>query len=161
MTEFLRRYTLASWLIALMFIVNPIVDAATNAWPYFVDSAEWRFGSAGILSGYFVSMMFGLLLMSAIGVARQQRTTLRLVGGLSALLTLFLLIGSVSFVLDTFQVRPVVREDQLAMFKIGAVKTAFKIAATLVGTVVLAVASFKAARDTAANAPSPVLVRPG
>ncbi len=158
MTDLLRRYTLASYLVALMFIVNPIVDAATNAWPWYLDSVQWRFGSAGILSGYFVSILFGLLMMSAIGVAKQHRITLYLVAIASGLLTLLLLGLSVSYVLDTFQVRPLVREEQIEMFRIGAVKTAFKVVAAVVVTLVMTIASFKAARDTTATAGSK---RPG
>jgi hypothetical protein len=157
-TDLLRRYTLASYLVALMFMVNPIVDAATNAWPWYLDSVQWRFGSAGILSGYFVSILFGLMMMSAIGVAKQHRITLYLVAITSGLLTLLLLGLSVSYVLDTFQVRPLVREEQVEMFRIGAVKTAFKIVAAVVVTLVMTIASIKAARDTTATAGSK---RPG
>jgi hypothetical protein len=149
-TDLLRRYTLASWLIALMFIINPIVDAATNAWPFDFGNEQWRFGSAAIASGYLVSILFGLLLMSAIGVAKEHRATLLAVTGIAGLMALLLLGMSVGYVLDTFQVRPVVRDDQLAMFRIGAAKTAFKLGAALLGTLVLSIASFKAAGDVSA-----------
>jgi hypothetical protein len=149
-TDLLRRFTLASWLIALLFVINPIVDAATNAWPFYPASVEWRFASTGILSNYFVSILFGLLMMGAIAVAKQQRTVLRLVGGVSGLLALFLLVASVSYGFDTLQLRPVVREEQLPMFRIGAVKTAFKIGGAVLGTVLLALGAFKAARDAGA-----------
>jgi len=149
--DFLRRYTLASWIIALTFFINAIVDAATNAWPFFYGSAEWRFGAAGIFSNYLITMLFGLLMMAAIGVAKQQQKALRVVGATAGLMTLVLLAGSIGYVLDTFQVRPAVREDQFDMYRIGAVKTAFKIGCTLLGTIALTLASFKAARDATAH----------
>ena len=46
-----------------------------------------------------------------------------------------------------FQVRNVVREERFEMFKIGAAKTAFRLGLSLVATIVLAIASFKAAKD--------------
>mgnify|MGYP001593243968 CR=1 FL=1 len=147
MTDFLRRYTLVSYLVALMFIVLSVLDAATNAWPWFFSSEQWRFGSTGIVSGYLVSVIFGLLLMSAVAVGRKQRGMLYVVSVTATLLTLFLLALIISYALDTFQVRNVVREDQLEMFKIGAAKTAFKIGLSLAVTMVLAFASYQAAKD--------------
>lgn len=160
MNDFLRRYSLASYVVALMFIVFAFVDAGTNAWEWHFDSEQWRFGSTAIASGYFVTILFGLLLLAAIGVARRSRGGLLFVAVVSGVLTLGLLIGSISFVLDTFQVRSLVRDEQYEMFRIGAFKTGFKLVASLVGTLALTFGSFKAARDAKENATPAVLLRP-
>lgn len=147
MTDFLRRYTLASYLVALMFIILPVVDAATNAWPWSLGNEQWRFGAAAILSGYLISIIFGLLFLAAVARGSGHKSTLYLTSAVSLLFALVLLVFSISFILDTFQVRNVVREEQFEMFKIGAAKTAFKLGLSLVATIVLAIASFKAAKD--------------
>lgn len=147
MTDFLRRYTLASYLVALMFIALPVVDAATNAWPWSLGNEQWRFGAAAILSGYLISILFGLLLLGAIAVAGAHKRTLYVTSAVSGLLALVLLAMSISFILDTLQLRGVVREEQVEMFQIGAVKTGSKLALSMAAMIVLAIASFKAAKD--------------
>jgi len=150
-TDFLRRYTLASYLVALMFIINPIVDASTNAWPWDFGNVQWRFGSTGIMSGYFISMLFGLLLLSAVAVAQQHRRVLYAVSAICGLTALLLLLASVTYTLDVLQVHPMVREDQAQMFKIGSLKTAFKIGGSVLCAIALTLASFKSAKDIAEN----------
>jgi hypothetical protein len=146
-TDFLRRYTLASYLVALMFIILPVVDAATNAWPWSLGNEQWRFGAAAILSGYLISIIFGLLFLAAVARGSGHKLTLYLTSAVSGLFALVLLVFSISFILDTLQLRGVVREEQHEMFKIGAVKTGSKLALSMVAMIVLAIASFKAAKD--------------
>ena len=71
------------------------------------------------------------------------------IGALSGLFTALLLLMCISFILDTVQVRMVVREEQMQLFKIGAIKTAAKMGSCVVVLLFLTLGSFKAAKDMA------------
>ena len=124
-----------------------------------MSSEQWRFGSVSILSNYLVSIVFGLMLLGALGVARGARGTLYFVTATSGLLALLLFVIMISYTLDTLQVWGSVREEQMEMFKIGAGKTLFKIALFFVASVALAVAALRSGRDISTDSARP-LIRP-
>ena len=140
-----RRLLVASYLTAFLFVLAPVVDILANVWPWDFGNEQWRFGLAGVTSNYLISLIFGLLMAAWIAGLREHRGMLFAVAGVSALVLLLLGVLTLLFVLDTIQVRTVVREEQLQLFKIGAVKTLFKVLASEAALLVLAVAAFKAA----------------
>jgi len=149
-SDFLRRYTLVCYIIALTFMIASIVDVATNAWPWFIGNEQWRFGAVAILSNYLISIIFGVLLLAVLGVARATPGALYFVTAVSALVALFLFVIMIGYSFDTLQLMGSVREEQVEMFKIGAAKTLFKTLLFFTAALAMSIASFKAARDVGA-----------
>ena len=137
---------MASYVIALLFVLGPIADILTNVWPWQFGNEQWRFGLVGVASNYLVSLIFGLLLWALVAAQCEHRTALRVITAVAAAGTLVLLVISVGFALDTIQLRNFVREEQRPLFKIGAVKTALKVLTSMLAMLLVAIGSFKAAR---------------
>ena len=149
MSESTRRLVPASYVVALLFVLGPIADSLTNVWPWQLDNEQWRFGLVGVSSNYLVSVVFGLLMAAVIAGAAEQRTMLRVVGALAGAGAAVLVLVLAAFALDTIQLRGYVREEQVPMFKIGAVKTFLKVLTASLALVVLTVGCFKAAKTLA------------
>jgi len=149
--ESLRRLTWASYLVALLFFVFPVVDILTNVWPWEFSGEQWRFGLAGITSNYLISLIFGLLWGACVAAALGHRAVLSAIGVLAGVGTLMLLLLTLTFTLDTLQVRNQVLDDQRALFVIGAFKTMGKIVAAMVTMLVLALNAFRAAKAASAS----------
>ena len=145
MSESTRRLVPASYVVALLFVLGPIADSLTNVWPWQLDNEQWRFGLVGVSSNYLVSVVFGLLMAAVIAGAAEQRTMLRVVGALAGAGAAVLVLVLAAFALDTIQLR----EEQVPMFKIGAVKTFLKVLTASLALVVLTVGCFKAAKTLA------------
>lgn len=157
MTDILRRYAPSCYFVAFLFIVGPIVDVSTNIYPWDTASMQWRFGGVGVLSNYLVSVVFGLLLAGLVAGARESRNSLLAVGVFSGLWALLLIVLVIAYPLDAFQLRPVVREEQLTLFKIGAVKTLFKVLLSLMAFLVLTNSAIRAALDLSGSRKVPLV----
>lgn len=153
MNESLRRLNVATYAVAAFFVFSPIVDILTNSWPIAVGQEEWRFGFIGVASNYLVSVLFGMILASLLAAAAGHRTMLRLLGWLSWAIVAVLVFMELSLVLDTLQLRSAVRPDAVEMFKIGAAKTAAKIAAVVVVMTLLAIGCLRAAKQIVVSRP--------
>lgn len=164
MNESLPRLTLTAYVVAFLFVVSPLVDILTNVWPWDGGNPQWRFGLVGVTSNYLISMIFGLLLAALVAAAQGHRATLKVLGVVSVLTAVVLMVLCGSFVLDTLQLRTVVREEQRALFKVGAVKTALKVGASILALLVMAVGTWKASNAGDPNRkvkPAPILMREG
>ena len=49
----------ATYFIALLLVVLPVLDFATNVWPFQPGLAVWRYGSVGLFSGYMLTPLLG------------------------------------------------------------------------------------------------------
>ena len=147
MNESSRRLVVASYFIALLFVLGPIADSLTNVFPWQVSSEQWRFGLVGVTSNYLVSVVFGLLLAAFTAAAAEHRVMLRVIAITSVTGAAVLLLVCVAYVLDTVQLRPVVREEQVPFFRIGAVKSILKVLTSVVALVLLGIGCFKGARS--------------
>lgn len=137
---------MASYFVALMFIVLALADILTNAWPWDFGSEQWRFGMVGIASNYLMSIIFGLLLAALTAALAEHRQVLRVVAGLTGAGVVILMLLAFTFSLDTIQVRVLVSDERRQLFKIGAVKTLFKVLASVAAFAMVCVGSVQARR---------------
>ncbi len=144
----LRRFTLATYLVAFLFVVHPFVDVVTNNWPLEPGSMEWRFGLFGVAANYLLSPLFGLALAAWIAAMNGHRGMLLLCAGTGALASLALLLGSVLYGLDVLQLQNNVRPEAEFSFRVGSMKSFFKIVTTGVVFGVVGWAAFRTARAT-------------
>lgn len=146
MNDSLRKLCLASYLVALLFVVSPMVDVMTNVWPWGWGSEQWRFGTFGTASNYLISLIFGLLLAATTAAWAGHRGMLRATAAVGGLFTVLVLLMCFGWMLDTIQVRMLVREDQHTLFKIGVIKTGMKMGFCLIALGAVSLGTFKAAK---------------
>jgi hypothetical protein len=135
--------------IALLFVLWPIVDTLSQTWPMQLGNPMWRYGTIGLGANYTISVLFGMLGLSALAALGMHRRTLKglaIVGGVVAVLMLVVVLG---FLLDALQVRagiPAGETRTRSTFDIGVAKAALKYVLSALALGWLALASWKGAR---------------
>ena len=146
MTESLRRLAPAAYVTALYFIVTAMVDAVANGWPLHLGDEQGRYEFAAIVSGYIVSVLFGLIISAIIAALLGQRWALWTTGILSLLVALLFLVAEISFVLDVLQLHGMVRDEAADAFRIGSEKTGFKFAFFFLCTLLIGIGALRGAK---------------
>ena len=133
------------YFVCLLLIIVPLGDLATNIWPFRFGEVGWRYGMVGLLSGFLVSPLMGLIL-AVIGAAYMgHRRMLRALGILAAVGALVLLALTGLFLLDVIQVQPEVPPEGSSTFRIGATRAFIKNTLVVAGLAWLSVGSFRVA----------------
>jgi len=91
--------------IAVLFILWPIVDTLSQAWPMQLGNPAWRYGAIGLGANYLISALFGLLALSVAAAFGARRRTLRVLAAVEGVVAVLLLVVAVGFLLDALQVR--------------------------------------------------------
>ena len=61
----------------LLMVFVSLLDLGSNLWPFFPSAVEWRYGAVGILSGFTVTPLLGIVLMVAGAYSRAPAATVR------------------------------------------------------------------------------------
>lgn len=138
MSETIGHLRVPLYLVALVFVVTPVIDIIANVMPLHLGTMQWRFGATGVASNYLISIVFGSALAALVAVSGGKRTTLRVIGALGLLAVFGLLIASGFLVLDTLQLRREVPPEALRNFQVGAWKTLFKLLSTALALAAIA-----------------------
>lgn len=133
----------ALYFMAGVFFLTPIVDAASNVWPFALGLETWRYGAFGAAANYLVSVLFGAVLAGWVAVRCQHRGTLRFVAFGSIFMAVILTVIAGEFALDVLQLQNVVPAPDRTGFAIGAAKSELKYASTIIGFVILAVVALR------------------
>lgn len=118
---------------AVLLIGVPFLQAGSQLWPLQLGNIQWRFGAANALSSVLLLPFLGLSMLFAISRPLESRWVSRVVGGISAVLTLGLLGSLVIFFSDASELKAIVNSQMLATFKtttlrVGAVTSLFLVA---------------------------------
>lgn len=144
--EDLRRLLPAAYAVTIVFIITPIADIVTNVWPLEPGSVQWRFGFFGVTSNYLVAPMFGLLMLVVIAAIAEHTGMLLMGVVLSAVTGVLVLLSTLIYGLDVLQLRNAVRPEAEFAFRVGSAKSLFKLTATSIALLVLAIGGFRAWR---------------
>lgn len=156
------RLVAALYVVAGLFVIHPVADVVTNAWPLAFGSEQWRYGAVGAAANYLISLVFGALLLAVTAAYGGHRRTLRLVAAFSLIAAFALGLMALSFALDVLQLRPAVQDGDMWAFKAGAGKALFKYLTCAFGLIVVGIGSWKVAgglvqRDSGERAPAPLV----
>jgi hypothetical protein len=121
-----RRLAPCLYLLAIILIVVPLVDAATTAMPSHAGNVQWRFGAIGLLSNTLLTPGLGFLLAVVTAVTFQHLRTQRALAILSWLAIVALVGLLVMFTLDALQTRPLVRPEHRIAYYVACVTAACK-----------------------------------
>lgn len=143
----IRRLLPAAYVVAILFIITPLIDVVTNVWPMEPGNIQWRFGFFGVASNYLVSGLFGVLLLALAAAWAAQRGVMMVAIILAAFGGLLLLGLALLYGLDVLQLRSNVRPEAEFPFKVGAMKSFFKMVTTGLALLMIAVGTWKARKE--------------
>jgi len=134
----------ATYLVAGLFVLTMLIDVVTNVWPPDPGDIQWRFGFFGVASNYLISGLFGMLLLAAAAVWAGHRRMMTTACVLAAVAGLLLLGFAALYALDVLQLRNNVRPEAEFPFRVGALKSFFKMVTTSLALLVIARGTWKA-----------------
>lgn len=147
----LRRLAPAAYCIAALLIGVTLIDFLGNAWPFLPGEVNWRYGVIGSLSIYLLSPLIGLLIASVIAALAPHPAMSRIIGALSLLSGVLVLLGLVSFGLDSLQVRSAAAPDAKWVTTTSFVLASVKLFAGAVTMILLGVADLRTGKDNSSK----------
>lgn len=134
------------YFIAALLIATPLMDFASSVLPLRAASLEWRFASVGLLSGFLLTPLLGVIVALAVAVYADHVGFVRVLSILNAVVAVLFIVVLVLFVLDIIQLRSVVQEQAKAAFQSAATKAVVKHACFIIALGWLAIRGLRTAR---------------
>lgn len=114
------------YFVALLLVATPTMDFVTSVLPFRLGSIEWRFASVGLLSGFLLTPLLGMVLAMGVAQMASHLRFQRVVAVVGLTVTVLFAALFVLFVLDIFQLQSVVQEEARDAFSSAAQKAAIK-----------------------------------
>lgn len=140
------------YLVALLLVATPALDFITSVVPLHPGNIQWRFATVGLLSGFTLTPLLGLILAMLLAALSGHERFLRVLALLSLAAAAIFAIMLVFFLLDILQLRSAVQAESKEAFEGAAVKAVLKHIAFLVATGWLGMRAYKASRWSVAPA---------
>ena len=155
------------YFLAILLIGTPLVDILANTWPLHVGLLTWRYGAAGMFSGFVLTPLLGLGLACWLAITMGHRAIQRVLMIASLVAAVVLLVVALGFVLDVLQLRhnvPANPPQALWTFEVGAAKAFLKHVTAVVALAWFGFATRRALRGSSGAtrpAPAPLVVPVG
>lgn len=121
-----RRLGQLGYVLAILLVLYPAMDLAANVWPWKAGEVGWRYGTYGILSGYFMTPLMGLMLAVGVALALGHARRAKVLASLAWVVGLVFFAATVMYALDALQVRSTVPDQARTQFSIGTIKAVVK-----------------------------------
>lgn len=155
----LLRIAPAGYFVAFLLVATPLFDWIANVTPFRPGSVDWRYGVTGLLSGFLLTPLLGMVIASLIAMATNTRRSRILVGTLNLMGGLALCLLLPLFALDFFQLRASVPPSELPLFEAAGFKAALKHATAAMAFLWLGIAALRALpRPVRKTRPAPVVM---
>lgn len=145
-TDSLEPFLAPLYFIALLLIATPAMDFATSVLPLRVASIEWRFATVGLLSGFLLTPLLGVVIAIALAAYAEHHRFLRMLSIVNGVVALLLVVLMVFFALDIVQLRSVVQAQAKEAFQGAALKAVIKYVAFILALAWLSVRGMRASR---------------
>ena len=129
------------YLVAVVLIILPFVDAAVSITPFHVRSVQWRFGAIGLLTNTLLTPAVGFMLAVVTAALLQHFRTQRVLSIVAWIGAVALLGLLVVFALDALQTRAMVRPEMMRPFVLASTVAVCKLVIWAIVSIVLARAS--------------------
>lgn len=136
----------AGYLVALLLVAVPVVDALTRTLPVRFGAETWRMGTLGIVFNTMATPLLGVFLGMLIAATLDHRRTLWAITLVSLVAALVSLVAMGGFVLDYVQLRAGVTDAAMRGFDAAARKAIGVGLAGVVTAVVLGISGWRTAR---------------
>jgi hypothetical protein len=149
------------YLLAVILIVMPLVDAAVSITPFHPRNVQWRFGAVGLFTNTLLTPGLGFMLAVVTAAVLQHLRTQRVLAIVAWIGVVVLLGLLVMFTLDALQTRAMVRPEMMRPFILASTVAACKLVLWTITFAVFARASRvpKASRRGAESAAPAMLIR--
>jgi hypothetical protein len=146
--------------IAILLVGLSLLDYVATVWPVQLSEPRWRYGAVGLLSGFILTPLIGVVVAVALAVYRRQFVVLRVVGIVCLVLAALLCIICAGFALDAIQLRRDAAPETRRVGDLGAMKALVKLAAAIVATGWMGLGAVRQGRgrESSREEPSPIVV---
>ena len=144
--DVLKKLAAPAYFVAALLVALPALDFLTNVWPLQPGQAVWRYGSAGLLSGFVLTPLLGVLVALAVAAACEHGRALSVLGIVSVVVAVLFVLLTGLFVLDGLQVRASVPPQRQTQFDVGIWRAVVKYLVVSGALVWLGVAARRAGR---------------
>lgn len=139
-----RRLAGPSYIAAASLIIFPIFDqlmqlVSTSK----LHDARWRYGAAGLLSNLFVLPVVGLMIVFMVSTALEHRLFQRIMAALCALGVLGLVVAMGLFMLDSVQVRSLMRPEAMTSWAVATSTAVVKFCVAIAAIAWFALVGFR------------------
>ncbi len=124
--EMTERLAAPLYGVAILLLIIPAVDFISGVLPLRFDNIEWRFASAGLLSGFVLTPLLGMVLAMLVAMVCEHPEVQRVLAVLNLAMATLLALLMVGFLLDIVQLRNVVQPESRDAFNAAAWKAALK-----------------------------------
>jgi hypothetical protein len=123
-TPDVRNLLVLLYVVGVLLMADQAVDLGVTlmASPVAFESAQWRFGLFGLLISRGSVLLVADVMVFAAALSLEHRTVIRLLGALHLALGVALLAGLGLFVLDTLELRRMVRTEASQLYNLTAVR---------------------------------------
>lgn len=118
-----RRLAGPCYVIAALLVLLPATDFVSDVWPLQPGDFRWRFGMTGLLSGFLLTPLLGIVLAALVAAITDDRRALRLTSMVAAAGAISLVVLVALFGLDVLRFRPEVPVDRRAPFDFANLRT--------------------------------------
>lgn len=146
------------YLIAFLLIATPVLDFVSGVLPLRMDNIEWRFATVGLLSGFLLTPVLGIVLAILVAASSGHDLMQRIAGFLVIAVAVAFAVVLVFFLLDIVQLRSAVQEEARSQFEGAAWKAVAKHLLFIVVMGWLGVRMLRIPRSVAAAAKRPAAV---
>jgi hypothetical protein len=133
----------ATAFIAILLILLPAFDLMATLWPVRPGDLHWRFGASGLMAGFLLTPLLGLMLLTLVATLSDRRSTYLTLAVVNGVGTVALGAVLVLFLLDVLQLRGTVPAAQQTSFDAAALKALVKYAACGCALIALTLANVR------------------
>jgi chromate transport protein ChrA len=149
-----------AYLAGFLMFLFPLVDLMASVWPVRLGQLQWRFGTLGLLSGFTLSPVLGLIMCMVAAAILEHRVVQRVLGVVNVLGAVLLVAIIVIFSLDWLQYRAAAPDDARPTMDAGSIKAIIKHAVVAITLLWLGIAGWRAGKsEHRARRAKPPLIR--
>jgi hypothetical protein len=157
-TEAIETLAGPLYFVAFLLVAIPALDFVSGILPLRLDNIEWRFATVGLLSGFLLTPILGLLLTIFVAASAGHDLLQRVLAYLNLAIALAFLVLLAFFLLDIVQLRSAVQAESKAQFLSAAWKAVAKHLAFIVALGWLGLRGLRLARPHAVQGKRPAAV---
>ena len=145
-TDLVNRLRIPAYIVTAYMAVGSLIDIGATTWPPLTHDLRWRLAIESFSTGASGTVLLAVLVFLAFAWAAANRLALGIGFAYCAIVGVGYLAESVSFALDSLQIKGQVAAEQLSRYNVGMVWTMSRLLFTGVALLYLAIVAIRAFR---------------